>query len=528
MVLPVPPPVLQLPWGTTPDGRPVTLTPQALQFLQQLWTGIGSGAGAVTGPGTSVIGDFATWANTTGTQLQDGGDPGAVILGFNTAQLVPGSNITITPVGGTLVFASTASGSGDVHGPSSSGSGNLVLFNGTTGKIIQDAGLPPGNLAFLNTITTSLITNFTSSVETLINSYLLAGTNVTLTPIGSNLVISATSGIPVDYFAAYESNIRVANSAGTNTTNLNNLILAAAGSGGGTIYFNESGDIQINSTINLMPNVSIWMTTAAILKWTGSSVGTIVDSGIGQVLGNCCIRMNVNEGTSFSGVVYYIHSAIGCDLDLWADGTQTSSGVFVQFFADSTAGSTVYGPSRNSAFNRVRVTHLGTCGQGFIMTGINSGFGGQPQIPTDNTFYSFTFGTCLSRGIKINIWCDSNNFEGYTYIALGAANAIGIIANEGRTNNGTVYNTTFQHVAVDIFGALGGRIGVAFQESKGMIIDELLVGPTFEGGSFIGSNCTSYQVRELVNSGSTVSTSNGGPAANDSLFIHQKAVTTGL
>jgi hypothetical protein len=38
------PPALQLPWGTTPEGRPVTLTPTALEFLQLLSTGGGSGA----------------------------------------------------------------------------------------------------------------------------------------------------------------------------------------------------------------------------------------------------------------------------------------------------------------------------------------------------------------------------------------------------------------------------------------------------------------------------------------------------
>lgn len=60
--------------------------------------------GNVTGPGSSVAGDVATFANTAGKTLQDSG-------------------ILATKI---------------VLGPSTAGDGAVALFDGTTGKLIKD------------------------------------------------------------------------------------------------------------------------------------------------------------------------------------------------------------------------------------------------------------------------------------------------------------------------------------------------------------------------------------------------------
>ena len=58
---------------------------------------------------------------------------------LSKSTLTAGSNITITNGNGSITIASTASGSGDVVGPSSSTDSQIALFNSTTGKLIKAA-----------------------------------------------------------------------------------------------------------------------------------------------------------------------------------------------------------------------------------------------------------------------------------------------------------------------------------------------------------------------------------------------------
>jgi hypothetical protein len=58
---------------------------------------------------------------------------------LSKSTLTAGSNITITNGNGSITIASTASGSGDVVGPSSSTDNQIVLFDSTTGKLIKAA-----------------------------------------------------------------------------------------------------------------------------------------------------------------------------------------------------------------------------------------------------------------------------------------------------------------------------------------------------------------------------------------------------
>lgn len=83
------------------------------------------------------------------------------------------ATIAVTPYGGLSAipfyiningtsYPFPGSGSGDVVGPSSSTSGDAVIFNGTTGKLIADAGAPPLLLSG-GTMTGKLITEESST-----------------------------------------------------------------------------------------------------------------------------------------------------------------------------------------------------------------------------------------------------------------------------------------------------------------------------------------------------------------------------
>lgn len=339
------------------------------------------------------------------------------------------------------------------------------------------------------------VTNFAAGVI----ASVVAGSGVTLATVGGQLQISSSGGaLPFHEYPAWENGITTGTLAATNVTNLNNLINTLNAGGGGEIVFNAAGAYQIDSTIFLKSKVSFRMCAGAYFQWVGAAGGTIFASPSTDVMVETRLRIFVNEGAAFSGTVFNMHSCMNNDFDFTGLGTQVSTGVFCLFMADSSAGLSPYpglAANRNFALNRITLQHVGTCGYGMIMSGITSGLSGSPNGATDNAFRDLMFANVLNRGIKINEWSDSNKFSGNTYVGLSsAANSIGIIINEGRTNNGTVYNTVWDHVQVDTFGSLGGRYAVVFQESRFMRITQLFNDPQAENGIFTGTNSTSYYV----------------------------------
>jgi hypothetical protein len=91
---------------------------------------------------TGVTGTLSVANGGTGqSSFTDGqlliGNTSTGLLSKST--LTAGSNITITNGNGSITIASTASGSGDVVGPSSATDSQIVLFDSTTGKLIKAA-----------------------------------------------------------------------------------------------------------------------------------------------------------------------------------------------------------------------------------------------------------------------------------------------------------------------------------------------------------------------------------------------------
>lgn len=120
----------------------------------------GSGAGLTTGPTTSTTGDVATFTGTGG-QVADSGTlltalapkasptfTGSVTLPLTTAGVV-------TTTSGGVIGSKSLAGSGSAipTGPTSSTSGDLVSFTGTSGQI-ADSGVAANNVALLNAANT--------------------------------------------------------------------------------------------------------------------------------------------------------------------------------------------------------------------------------------------------------------------------------------------------------------------------------------------------------------------------------------
>lgn len=107
-----------------------------------------AGTGDVVGPGSSVTGHVASYADATGKLIADSGTAVADLIVAGGA-LVAGNILTVDG-SGDLVDTGVAVGSvggGDVLGPASSTTGHIATYGDGTGKLLADSGLTAAAVA---------------------------------------------------------------------------------------------------------------------------------------------------------------------------------------------------------------------------------------------------------------------------------------------------------------------------------------------------------------------------------------------
>lgn len=206
----------------------------------------------------------------------------------DTLTLVAGSNITITTNATTdaITINSTASGSGDVVGPSSATDNAIARYDQTTGKLIQDSGITiadgeSGTLSGTNTGDVTLAGSL---------DYLsISGQEITLDSI--DLATDVTGNLPLSNMATLNSGVLLGSDS---TGNPNNPVIEISIGGGltlsgGILYApspSPSGDVFGPSSA----------TNNAIVRFDTTTGKLIQDSGITIADGESGTLSGTNSG----------------------------------------------------------------------------------------------------------------------------------------------------------------------------------------------------------------------------------------
>lgn len=202
--------------------------------------------GGIVGPGTTVIGHQALWANTVGTLLSDGGVP--------------------------------------LSSPNSVTSGSLAVYSGTTGKILGELAFPGGTSNFLRadgtfaapagasiTVGTTTVASATSNAIL----YSVAGTLQNIAPANNSVLITNGSGAP-SLSTVLPSGLTLPNPTVTGTYTGSSTIPGTA------IQANAISNSQMTTMANnrVKGNVSGGVTNPSDL--TGTQVTALLDAFTGD------------------------------------------------------------------------------------------------------------------------------------------------------------------------------------------------------------------------------------------------------
>lgn len=267
-----------------------------------------------------------------------------------------------------------------------------------------------------------------------------------------------------------------------------------AASGAKVVYVPAS--VAVSSTLTLSDGVSWIFAPGAKIVWTGPSGGTVVQTDPADVVtGARYENMWINGGAD-AGTLLKQYSSGYLTFDRLIFESNKTDSVCHHMIAQSSGGE-VTGIKRNIVFCDYRgVTQIGVCGTLLMAEGLESGYDGNPQVITLNSWLGLNGVDQRVHGINIKNWFDNNQFSGFTRVSIGANNAIGLELNSaGTTTNKGVYSNAWDNLAVDAFGTLTGRVGLKIWNTKLNVVRLYHQDPVAEGGSLVvDSSCESYHV----------------------------------
>ena len=387
--------------------------------------------------------------------------------------------------------------------------GTLPIANGGTGQTTAETAfnaLAPtttrGDLIFRNATTNTRLAASTSGYHLQTNG---AGTDPTwtgFTQTGTGAVTRTWQSKATDVFHVADFGASTSESAANNATYVQAAIDAANASGGAFVRF-AAGNYNIN-TITMKSGVILvgsgWGTT---LTYSGS--GTMFDASTSTILYRAGIEtMQIDEGASCATVINLLSGYQCVFRNIRFLGTSATSVVFN--LECNASGAFNPDGNRNVVFNYFdQILHDGSCGKLVRMYGLGTDGVAVTAPVTLNTFVGINARGIKVTGIEFARWCDSNYFAGITRLALTADYAVGVEHNSlNPTVNCGVYANNFDHLAVDTFGTMTGRVGLKMNNTKQNWCPVFYQYPLAEGGSFVSTaGTTCYYVAwvdELNNS----------------------------
>lgn len=244
------------------------------------------------GTGQSVFTDGQLLiGNTTGNTL-------------TKATLTAGSGISITNGGGTITIAATGGGTGDVVGPASATDRAIVIYNSTTGKLVQNSGVTISAANLIAAVGGITVTGAKTTLAAGVAGYasLNIPDGVQTTSIATGDVYKSTAGIFWrDASSAVSSDFtplpryRVASADSTHTSTTPSTLTNVSFDTGGTgevwrfkatiAYASNTATVGIKVQLNTPTFTTLAATVTAAQAAAGTNstwVGFITASG-GQV-----------------------------------------------------------------------------------------------------------------------------------------------------------------------------------------------------------------------------------------------------
>lgn len=256
---------------------------------------------------------------------------------------------------------------------------------------------------------------------------------------------------------------------------------------GGVLVFTPGKNYKFNSQLTKKSFV-LWQGDGATLTWGGGATVAITSSTSGILERGGIAGLKIDFGTASKGLeLFSPYQCVFRGLRL-AGNSSTS---FLVDVGVNTAGGTNADGNRNAAYNYFEnVLQSGTCGT-FIRLKGNS----TSQVVTLNTFHHISAISCAVRGIDIAKWVDSNVWTGITRLTITANNAVGVEMNTDTPGSDLgVYANNFEHLAVDSFSALSGRVGLKINFADQNRVNYLFNDPAAEGGQYAVTANAGYDI----------------------------------
>jgi len=244
--------------------------------------------------------------------------------------------------------------------------------------------------------------------------------------------------------------------------------------------------------------VNLIFVGGAKLIWLGSVGGTCFATDVNNVTQNAIWSgLTIDTGAAFTGTAAYMHSAHNISADVIRFITTGTTSICLKMYADSSGGESNLTKRNLTQCKIGALVQHGQCGRLLETGGVTTGYDGGPQVVTLCTIASSFAEACAEYGYNLRHWTDNNVFSGMHRVALNGNNAVGLqVGDASGSGNSGVYQNKFDMLAVDTFGSLTGRVGIALNRSKLTIVTAYYQSPEAEGGRLTTtSNAESYDIR---------------------------------